>query len=135
MGMPDGNEICFNVLPTSMECMFSPSPLLSIENFTLDNMIKLCLDSCPAGTRNKIIENVYLSGGNTRAAGFAKKLESTSTFSLNISAQNREFCAWKGGSKFSMMKEYFEHMSIDAKTFNEVGFESQGFVGVTPKFF
>jgi len=125
--LPDGNMIVMGREQFSApEILFKPS-LANKKSCGLDELIYYSVMKCDESLRGELLNNITLSGGNTKFPGFEKRLYSELRRLLPVGTPvkiralpNREHMTWVGGARLSSLSS-FQSMWMSRAEYKEKG--------------
>lgn len=111
--LPDGNMIVMGKEKfTAPEILFQPG-LASKKTCGLGDLVYYSLMKCDENLRSELVNNITLSGGNTKFPGLDKRLSSelekmlSEKTSIKVKAlPNRELLGWVGGARLSNLSSF-----------------------------
>jgi len=126
--LPDGNMIVMGKEKfLGPEILFQPS-LASKKTCGLGDLVYYSLMKCDEGLRSELVNNITLSGGNTKFPGMEKRLrielEKRLPEKTNVKVKalpNRELLGWIGGARLSNLSS-FQRFWLTKADYLETGY-------------
>jgi actin-related protein len=126
--LPDGEEVILgNERRLAAELLFNPERFGHC-GFSLHEMLKASIDTCPYEHKRQLYQNIYLTGGSSNIAGLEtrlfhelqKILPQGVGFSVNLDAGITKHQVFAGGSVLASMSQ-FKDLCVSRQRFAEEG--------------